>query len=128
MKYQIKQHFQIESARRLPHLPSTHPCSQVHGHSFKIILTLEGPLDPVLGWMMDYNDIAKICKPTIEQIDHRYLNEVPGLENPTSELLAFWIFNQLQPLFAKTTVGLQKVTVLETPFTECSYGHSTEQH
>ncbi len=117
MKYELKQHFQIESARFLPALEKTHPCARMHGHSFKIILTLKGPLDPGKGWVMDYHDIQKAMQPLLEQIDHRVLNEVVGLENPTSERLAFWIFEKMRiplPL-------LTRVSILETPLTECSY-------
>lgn len=117
MKFELKQHFQIESARFLPLLPKDHPCSRMHGHSFKIILTLQGPLDPSAGWVIDYNDIQAAMKPLLQQIDHRVLNEVPGLENPTSELLAKWIYDKALPLLPM----LVQVSILETPFTECSY-------
>jgi 6-pyruvoyltetrahydropterin/6-carboxytetrahydropterin synthase len=117
MKFELKQHFQIESARFLPKLEKTHPCSRMHGHSFKLILTLIGDADPSLGWVMDYNEIQEKMKPLLSLIDHRVLNEVPGLENPTSELLAKWVFER-----AQTTLPLlARVTVAETPNTECSY-------
>ncbi len=117
MKYELKQHFQIESARFLPNLPASHPCSRMHGHSFKIILTLVGPLDEKVGWVMDYNEISFAMRPLLNQIDHRVLNEVAGLENPTSELLAKWIYDQMK---TKITI-LKDVTVAETPATECRY-------
>ncbi|XGC82379.1 6-carboxytetrahydropterin synthase QueD [Bdellovibrio bacteriovorus] len=117
MKFELKQHFQIESARFLPNLPKEHPCSRMHGHSFKLILTLVGNLDPQLGWVIDYNDIQAKMKPLIDQLDHRVLNEVDGLSNPTSELLAKWIFDRVVLTLPEVT----RVTVLETPFTECSY-------
>lgn len=117
MKFELKQHFQIESARFLPHLPASHPCSRMHGHSFKLILTLVGEADPKLGWVIDYNDIQAAMKPLLEQLDHRVLNEVPGLNNPTSELLAAWIYEKALPVLPM----LKRVSVLETPFTECSY-------
>ena len=117
MKYELKQHFQIESARFLPHLDKNHPCSRMHGHSFKIILTLVGDLDPQIGWVIDYNEIQTLMKPLLEQLDHRVLNEVPGLENPTSELVAKWIYDRAH----KTLPLLRTVTVAETPLTECSY-------
>lgn len=117
MKFELKQHFQIESARFLPHLPASHPCARMHGHSFKIILSLVGDLNPHLGWVIDYNEIQSKMRPLLEQIDHRVLNEVEGLENPTSEILAKWIYDK-----AKVTIPmLQKVTVAETPSTECTY-------
>lgn len=117
MIFELKQHFQIESARFLPHLPPEHPCSRMHGHSFKIILTLKGALDPKVGWVIDYNEIQAKMKPLLSQIDHRVLNEVEGLENPTSELLAKWIYDNS----VANLPQLVRVTVLETPFTECSY-------
>jgi 6-pyruvoyltetrahydropterin/6-carboxytetrahydropterin synthase len=117
MKYELKQHFQIESARFLPKLPKTHPCSQVHGHSFKIVLTLVGDLNPEIGWVMDYHEITKIMTPLLTQLDHKLLNEVSGLENPTSELLAKWIYEKA----GSQIPLLKRVSVMETPTTECSY-------
>lgn len=117
MKYELKQHFQIESARFLPKLPKTHPCSQVHGHSFKIVLTLLGDLNPEIGWVMDYHEITKIMTPLLAQLDHKLLNEVPGLENPTSELLAKWLFEKVGAQIPL----LKQVSIMETPSTECSY-------
>ena len=117
MKYELKQQFQIESARFLPHLEKTHPCSRMHGHSFKIVLRLVGDLDPKLGWVIDYNDIQKAMRSILEQIDHRVLNEIPGLENPTSELLAKWIFDKALVLLPI----LKSVSILETSLTECTY-------
>lgn len=117
MKFELKQHFQIESARFLPHLSPSHPCARMHGHSFKIILTLVGGLDPKLGWVMDYNDIQERVKPILDLLDHRVLNEIEGLENPTSEILAQWVYEQAR----RSLPLLTRVTVAETPLTECSY-------
>ncbi len=117
MKYELKQHFQIESARFLPNLPASHPCARVHGHSFKIILTLVGPLDDKIGWVMDYNEITAAVKPILNLIDHRVLNEVAGLENPTSELLAKWLYDQI----IKKIPLLKDITIAETNLTECRY-------
>jgi len=117
MKFELKQHFQIESSRFLPKLEKTHPCSRMHGHSFKIVLTIVGNLDPLVGWVIDYNDIQEKMKPIIGLIDHRTLNEVPGLENPTTELLTKWIYDKARVVLPT----LVKVTVAETPLTECSY-------
>lgn len=117
MIYELKQQFNIESARFLPHLPKTHPCAHLHGHSFIIILTLQGPLEPQVGWVMDYHEITKVMQPLINQLDHKVLNDVKGLENPTSELLAKWIYEN-----AKTELALLKcVSIKETPNTECRY-------
>lgn len=117
MKFELRQHFQIESARRLPHLPESHPCSRMHGHSFKIILTLVGEQDPQIGWVVDYHEISKRMAPLLTSLDHRVLNEVPGLENPTSENLAVWIYDRAQRVLPMLT----RVSIQETPTTECSY-------
>jgi 6-pyruvoyltetrahydropterin/6-carboxytetrahydropterin synthase len=117
MKYELKQHFHIESARFLPKLPKGHPCASMHGHSFKIVLTLVGPLNPELGWVIDYHEITTVMQPLLQMMDHKVLNEVPGLENPTSELLAKWIFEK-----ASASLSLLKtVSIMETTQTECTY-------
>ncbi|MCC2679953.1 MAG: 6-pyruvoyltetrahydropterin synthase [Pseudobdellovibrio sp.] len=117
MNYELKQHFQIESARFLPQLPKTHPCANMHGHSFKIILTLRGGLDQKAGWMIDYNEITQVMNPLLKQLDHQVLNQVQGLENPTTELLCKWIYEKAQPLLPQ----LKHVTIMETSTTECTY-------
>ncbi len=89
--------FTLESAHRLPNVPEGHKCARVHGHSFRVEIHVRGPLDPQLGWVMDFADVKAAFEPLFLQLDHRYLNEVPGLENPTSEHLARWIWQRLQP-------------------------------
>jgi len=84
---QISKTFRIEAAHRLPRVPAGHKCARLHGHSFVIEIHVEGPVDPVLGWVMDFADISAAFAPLYQQLDHHYLNEVPGLENPTSEEL-----------------------------------------
>lgn len=116
--FEIKQHFYLESARRLSQLPPNHPCSQIHGHSFKVILTLRGPLDPVIGWLRDYHEVLNIArKNVIQLLDHKLLNEVPGLENPTTELLCVWIFDHLKNEIPE----LHQISIQETATTECTY-------
>jgi 6-pyruvoyltetrahydropterin/6-carboxytetrahydropterin synthase len=89
----------------------------MHGHTFKITLTLVGMTDPQIGWVRDYHEIAKTMEPLIKMLDHQILNEVPGLANPTSENLAVWIFEKAKLLVPELT----RVTIAETPTTECSY-------
>lgn len=114
---EIFNRFALESARRLPHLPPEHPCARVHGHSFQIEVHVSGPLDPTLGWIVDFADIQRAWQPIQASLDHRYLNDVAGLENPTSELLAQWIWKKL-----KTTLpGLSKIVVMEAPTSGCIY-------
>ena len=115
--FEMKVQYRIESARRLSHLPPSHPCSRVHGHSFIITLTLFGPWNEELAWMYDYHDLEQKIRPILNTLDHRYLNDVPGLEKPTSEALCVYLFNKIKALVPE----LQKVTIAETPTTECSY-------
>jgi 6-pyruvoyltetrahydropterin/6-carboxytetrahydropterin synthase len=116
MNFELKTQFRIESARFLPKLDKNHPCSRMHGHSFVISLRLVGAQTPV-GWVRDYHEIESSMKPLLNQLDHRVLNEVPGLENPTSENLVQWIYSQAKTLIPE----LVQVTVSETPTTDCSY-------
>jgi 6-pyruvoyltetrahydropterin/6-carboxytetrahydropterin synthase len=102
--------FQVEAAHRLPNVPAGHKCARLHGHSFRIEVHVGGPVDPVLGWVMDYADVKAAFAPLFEALDHRYLNEVEGLENPTSERLARWVFERLAPRLP----GLARVVVHET--------------
>lgn len=117
MKFELKQHFQIESARFLPNLPESHPCRRMHGHSFKISLRLVAGLDPNLAWVRDYHEIKKLMTPILSRLDHQILNEIPGLENPTSEVLAKYLFDECKKLIPELT----QISISETSDTECSY-------
>ncbi len=114
---EIFRRFSIEAARRLPALPAEHPCSRLHGHSFQVEVRVAGPVDPRLGWVLDFADIQRAWSPVHAALDHRCLNEVEGLENPTSELLAIWIWGRLKPSLA----GLVAVSVMETADSGCEY-------
>jgi 6-pyruvoyltetrahydropterin/6-carboxytetrahydropterin synthase len=113
----LSRSFRIECARRLPCLPADHPCSHVHGHSFVVELELEGEIDPEIGWLVDYHVIARLWQPLHDRLDHRYLNDVEGLANPTSELLARWIWDRMKPSLPE----LSAVNIMETPETRCIY-------
>ena len=102
--------FTLEAAHRLPHVPAGHKCARVHGHSFRVEIHVEGPVDPVLGWVLDFADLKAAFAPLYERLDHHYLNEVEGLENPTSEHLARWIWQRLKPRLPL----LSRVVVHET--------------
>ena len=112
---QLRKVFQFEAAHLLPHLPETHKCRRLHGHSFKVEVAVEGPCDPRLGWVMDYAEIGEAFRPIWEKLDHVYLNEIPGLENPTSENIALWIWDQLKPRLPL----LSEVVVAETCTARC---------
>ena len=89
--------FYVQCARHLPALPDSHPCSRLHGHSFKVELTISGAVDPQLGWVLDFADIEAAWQPIHAALDHRNLNGIAGLDNPTSENLAMWLWHQLKP-------------------------------
>lgn len=90
--------FTLEAAHRLPNVPQGHKCARLHGHSFRVELHLSGEIDETVGWVMDFADVKAAFKPIYDQLDHHYLNDIPGLENPTSEVLARWIFEQAKPV------------------------------
>lgn len=117
MKMELRKTFQFEAAHLLPNLPESHKCRRLHGHSFQAEIAVAGECDPTLGWVMDYAEISRAFHPLWEQLDHRYLNEVPGLENPTSECIAAWIWDRLKPRLPLLT----EVTVAETCTARCVY-------
>ena len=117
MNLELRKSFQFEAAHLLPNLPESHKCRRLHGHSFRVEIVVEGPCDPKLGWVMDYADISAAFKPLFDQLDHRYLNEVAGLENPTSENVAAWIWERLKPGLPQ----LVEVVVAETCTALCVY-------
>ena len=114
---EIWREFTFEAAHRLPHVPEGHKCARLHGHSFRVAVHVRGPLDPTLGWVMDFADLKAAWKPLDEALDHRYLNEIPGLENPTSEVLAGWLWAKLAPVLP----GLSEIVVRETCTSGCRY-------
>ena len=116
MRTEISRSFRIEAAHRLPGLPAEHKCARLHGHSFEITLVVGGEVDPKLGWIVDFADIDRAFEPIFLALDHRYLNEVPGLDNPTSEVLARWVFERVQLPRAR----LVRVTVAETCTARCT--------
>jgi len=109
--------FSFEAAHRLPNVPAGHKCARLHGHSFQVRVTVDGPVGEQTGWVMDFADLKSAFRPVYDKLDHRYLNEIVGLENPTSENLARWIWRQLHP----TLAGLAEVEVRETCSTGCIY-------
>lgn len=114
---EIFKEFRIEAAHRLPNLPASHKCARLHGHSFRVAVHLAGPLDPQLGWVRDFADLSAAFAPVHAELDHHYLNEVPGLENPTSEQLAVWIWRRLAPVLPE----LARIVIHETCTSGCEY-------
>ena len=117
MRVELRKSFQFEAAHLLPHLPQTHKCRRLHGHSFKVEIVVAGDCDPKLGWLIDYADISDAFKPLLSQLDHYYLNEIPGLDNPTSENISAWIWERLKPALPLLT----EVVVAETCQSRCVY-------
>jgi 6-pyruvoyltetrahydropterin/6-carboxytetrahydropterin synthase len=109
--------FSIEAAHWLPNVPADHKCRRMHGHSFQIQVHVRGPVDPELGWVMDFAEIKAAFAPVEDEIDHRCLNDVEGLENPTSENLARWLWKRLRPALPL----LSKIVVQETCNSGCVY-------
>ncbi|MFE4869475.1 6-carboxytetrahydropterin synthase QueD [Streptomyces sp. NPDC056682] len=114
---EIFREFTFEAAHRLPNVPDGHKCARLHGHSYKVIVHVEGPVASDTGWVMDFGDVKQAFKPLEAQLDHYYLNDIEGLENPTSEVLARWIWDRLKP----NLTGLSALTVRETCTSGCTY-------
>ncbi len=114
---EIFKEFSFEAAHLLPNVPPGHKCARLHGHSFRVAVYVSGDADPRLGWIMDFADLTAAFNPILDQLDHYYLNDIPGLENPTSENLAKWIWDRLKPALP----GLCRIIVRETCTSGCVY-------
>lgn len=113
----IAKSFSFDAAHYLPRVPEDHKCRRLHGHTYEVEIGLEGALDPDFGWVVDYGEVSRVVDPVIRELDHRCLNELPGLDNPTAEILAAWLFARLRPELPQLT----DVTVRETPRTSATY-------
>jgi 6-pyruvoyltetrahydropterin/6-carboxytetrahydropterin synthase len=109
--------FTVDATHNLPNVPLTQRCKHIHGHTFRIEVHVKAPVQPELGWVVDFADIAAAFKPIKDQLDHKYLNKIEGLENPTSENLAKWIWRHLSP----SLPILCKIVVQESPDSGCIY-------
>lgn len=114
---EIFKEFSFEAAHRLPNVAPGHKCGRLHGHSFRVELHVRGPVGSESGWVLDFADIGQAFKPLWERLDHHYLNEIEGLSNPTSEVLAEWIWERVQPALPQ----LSKVVVRETCTSGCIF-------
>lgn len=103
--------FTFDSAHYLPNVPEGHKCKEMHGHTYRLRVWIEGTPDPVIGWVMDFADLKKIVHPVVDQLDHKVMNNVKGLENPTCEQIAIWLWNQLKP----SLENLKRIELNETP-------------
>jgi len=116
MRTRLERSYRFEAAHFLPKVPPGHKCARMHGHSYAIEIAIEGEVDPERGWLMDFAEIDEHVMPLVRQLDHQVLNEIAGLGNPTSELLAGWLWQHLAGLG-----GLVEVVVSETPSSRCVY-------
>jgi len=113
----IFKQFTIEAAHRLPKVAPGHKCGRLHGHSYRIEIHVSGPVNDQSGWVIEFSEIKNAFRPLHKTLDHRCLNEIEGLENPTSENLARWIWSRLRPALP----SLSKVVVRETRESGCVY-------
>jgi 6-pyruvoyltetrahydropterin/6-carboxytetrahydropterin synthase len=115
--FTLVKEFRFEAAQTLPTLGPGHKCSRMHGHSFKVEIHVTGEIDPAIGWVYDHARISRAMDPLMEQLDHSYLNEIEGLENPTIELMCMWFWEKLDPQLP----GLSEIVIFETPTARCHY-------
>ena len=109
--------FRFEAAHYLPNVPEGHKCRRMHGHSFRGEVAVRGEVDPKTGWLIDFADLKRAVDPIVHDLDHYCLNDIPGLENPTSEMVALWLWNKLAPQVPM----LHRVTIEETCTSRCHY-------
>lgn len=115
MRCRLSRDFRFEAAHFLPRVPEDHKCRRMHGHSYQLRVTVEGDIDPALGWLIDFAAVDAAVDPLVARLDHRVLNEIEGLDNPTSEVLAMWLWRALEgrlPLF--------EIEVAETADSRCA--------
>jgi queuosine biosynthesis protein QueD len=118
VRVELTKSYAFEAAHRLPMVPADHKCARMHGHSFRVEVAVAGEVDARSGWLTDFADITAVVEPLLaSELDHRTLNDVPGLENPTSEHLCRWLWMRLQPRIA----GLAAIIVHETCAARCTY-------
>ncbi len=109
--------FHFDAAHFLPNVPEGHKCRRMHGHSFRGEIAIRGPIDPVTGWLIDFADLKRVVDPIVARLDHYPLNDIEGLDNPTSEHVAVWLWKQLEPALPQ----LYRITIEETPTSRCHY-------
>ncbi|MCS7064000.1 MAG: 6-carboxytetrahydropterin synthase QueD [Methylacidiphilales bacterium] len=113
----ITKDFHFEAAQSLASFPEGHKCRHIHGHSFKVSISIKGPVNPQTGLLRDHAEISQAMRPILKKIDHAYLNDIPGLENPTIENIAAWLWHQLKPHLPE----LYEITLHETPHARCTF-------
>jgi len=117
MKAELSKSFRFEAGHRLPNVPPEHKCARPHGHSYRLTVVVEGDLDQRAGWVMDFGSLNSVVEPLIAKLDHQDLNQVEGLANPTSELIAKWFWDRIRPKLAQ----LKAISVAESENCCCTY-------
>jgi 6-pyruvoyltetrahydropterin/6-carboxytetrahydropterin synthase len=117
MQVELVKEYRFEAAHRLPNVPKEHKCQRLHGHSFRFEIHVVGPVDADSGWFIDYGVLDDVVNPLVARLDHYYLNEIEGLENPTSEVLSKWLFDRIKARIPQ----LWAVTIHETCDARCVY-------
>jgi 6-pyruvoyltetrahydropterin/6-carboxytetrahydropterin synthase len=117
MTVRLVKTFSFEAAHFLPTFPEGHKCRRLHGHSFRFDVVVQGPLDPARGYLIDYGEIKQHVDPIVRRLDHYCLNEIEGLNNPTSEMIAVWLWRQIKPVLPI----LDEIIVYETCTSACHY-------
>jgi 6-pyruvoyltetrahydropterin/6-carboxytetrahydropterin synthase len=107
----IYKEFTFDAAHFLPNVPEGHKCKQLHGHTYLLRIYVSGAIQETAGWVMDYGDLKAQVNPVLAQLDHQYLNDINGLENPTAEIVTMWIWNKLKPSLPQ----LRRIELKETP-------------
>lgn len=114
---EIYKDFSFDAAHFLPHVPLTHKCRNMHGHTYRVRVFLSGQPGIDSGWIMDFKELKDLVSPVIDRLDHQLINDVAGLENPTAENITVWIWNQVKPLLP----ALSRIELKETPTTGVIY-------
>jgi 6-pyruvoyltetrahydropterin/6-carboxytetrahydropterin synthase len=117
---EIYKEFIFDSAHFLPHVPDEHKCKQIHGHTYHLRVYIKGNPGPNTGWVIEFKEMKDIILPVIDQLDHKLINNVPGLENPTAENITSWIWDRLKPILPM----LERIELKETPTTGVVYNGS----
>jgi 6-pyruvoyltetrahydropterin/6-carboxytetrahydropterin synthase len=117
MRCELVCDYKFEAAHQLPKVPPDHKCARMHGHSYEVSITLEGDVDPEMGWLLDFADVGAVVEPVIGELDHRVLNDIAGLSNATCENVAKWLWDRIKPKLS----DLAALSVAETRTSRCVY-------
>ncbi|QEC74546.1 6-carboxytetrahydropterin synthase QueD [Mucilaginibacter ginsenosidivorax] len=107
----IYKQFTFDAAHFSPNVPEGHKCKKLHGHTYQVTIFLEAAVLESDGWVMDFTELKAIVKPLVAQLDHSLLNDIEGLENPTTENLAIWLWQKIYPQLQI----LKRIELKETP-------------